>query len=258
MKIKNQLTNLDVGEVSFVDKGAIGEVFTVLKCVTGDASLENELINDVKKSGITESLKTLSDADFVGMMGGMMSRYQEINKGGDNMNEENIKAIIKSAMEESMTTVNKNFVAINKSVDELQKAVTSAEAKAKAKEDAMDGGVDDAEENEDGTKKVPNKKTKACATDSEDMKKVTKSIADLTGVVSEMAKALTVISDVKKSVDALTELKLDTVITDFTKRLETVENIENTTQQAKDDIAKGAGTGEKVVFWKSILTPKSE
>ena len=253
MKIKNQLTNLDVGEVSFVDKGAIGEVFTVLKCETGNASLENELINNVQKSGIAESLKGLSDTDFVGMMGSMMSRYQEINKGGDNdMNEEAIKAIIKSAMEESMTTVNKNFVAVNKSVDELQKAFKSKEdeAKAEASKDELDA---------EG-KKTANAKTKSLedlkAAQEEKDSKVTKSMEDLTNIVKSMAESLVTVS---KSVNGLTELKLDTVITDFTKRLETVEETENASNQGKDEIEKNAGDEKKVVFWKSILgNPEQE
>jgi len=257
--MSTQLTKLEIGEVSLVDRGAIGEVFSVIKC-EDENSINQELIDQVDENGvkvvkspkqsdvtnmtntniICDSLANMNDKDFVDIMDTMSSRYHEINKGGNKMNEEQVKEIIKSVVEEALTTVNKNFVSVNKSIDEIQKAVAlTAKEKAKAKadaEDKIDGGSDEDTEDENGKK----------------IKQVKKSVDSVIESMEDITKALNVVAEIKKSVDSIVELKLGETVSDLSKRLDKIENEESASNKLKDDVKKSEGAA-KVPFWKSVL-----
>lgn len=261
--MKNQLTDLDIGEVSLVDKGAIGEVFTVVKCE--DPTKTNELVSQLTKgmenNKIVESLNQMSNEDFVNTMESLISRYNEINKGGNDMNEDQIKEIVKSAMDETLSTINKNFASINKTIDEVQKACQDNNEKIKAcaepsnkktkrsktteedPEDATDGGSDEATEDANGKQ----------------IKTMKKSLDDLSNTVSTMSKALDAVASIKETVDKMAGLKLDESLSGITKRLDDIEKQENPSNSLQTDVNKGAGTGTpKEPFWKSILGVPSQ
>jgi DNA repair exonuclease SbcCD ATPase subunit len=234
MNQRHKLTGLEIGEVSFVDKGAIGEVFSIIKMEDPD-NPNQTVLKEFEANQICENLSKMTDNDFVGVMNNMMSRYHEINKGGNEMNEEQIKEIVKAAMGEVMESVNKNFASINKSIDEIQKAA-SAEADAKAKEEEE-------------------KKKKA---QEEEVGAVKKSLEDVTKSIGEINTALDAVAKMKEAVDGIA--KINETLADVSKRLENVEKMENPSNSVKTtDVNKSAGTGEKTVFWKSILgVPEQE
>lgn len=228
---KTKLTDLEVTEVSLVDRGAIGERFTVIK-----SEDPNSEVNSV-----VEFISKLNDVQFVDMMHQMMQRYNEINnpevnKGGIEMNEE-----VKKLFEDFISTVNKNFKAINDEISEIKKAknvamLTDEEEKSKKaqqeKEEAMQKEVSKISVIEDSVQKL-----------AESIEKMTTTLADVTAV--------------KETVDKMAGLKLDESLADITKRLETVEKMDTGSNQAKENVKKSAG-GDKEVFWKSFLTPSEE
>ena len=82
MNKQNILSELEIDEVSLVDKGAIGEIFTIIKA-------ENFKNSDL----VVQFINKLSNQEFVEVMNQMIERYNEINnnevnKGGIDMNEE--------------------------------------------------------------------------------------------------------------------------------------------------------------------------
>jgi len=229
-----RLTDLEVYEVSLVDKGAIGEVFTVIK----SEDENEELVNKITSGEICEQLQKMSDTDFVKVMGQMLDRYNKINpnvnKGGsEDMGADEIKALVAEVVGSAMDTVNKNFVAVNKSIDEIQKKMTEAPAK------------------EDEEKK---KAEEAKAKDGE----VTKAVTAIGEAVKGLGEAVSAISKslegVTAQVSKISEMKLDETLADVSKRLETIEKQENPSNgvDAGEEVQKGAGE-KKTVFWKSFV-----
>jgi len=236
-----RLTDLEVYEVSLVDKGAIGEVFTVIKSEDGNTELVDKLKEDDDE--ICRKLQTMTDAEFVKIMGQMMQRYnsinENVNKGGSGeMNEEAIKALVAEVVGSAMDSVNKNFVAVNKSIDEIQKKLN--EAPTQASEDDKKKKEEEAKEGEI---------TKAVA----DIGTAVKSLSDLVTSISKSLESVT--SQVQK----ISDMKLDETLADVSKRLETIEKQENPSNgvEVGEEVQKGAGE-KKEVFWKSFLTPVQE
>lgn len=233
-KGKTLLTELEVFEVSLVDKGAIGESFTVIKSEDPESK---EGINLVNKIDICEKLENMNDAEFVKIMGQMMNRYNSINKGGSKMNPDEIKSLVAEIVDSAMETVNKNFVAVNKTIDELQK---------KAKSDSIE------EEEEE-------KKKKEMQTSEEgEVAKAVNAIGDAVKKLSEAVGTITTsLEGVTSQVTKLSELKLDETLADVNKRLEAMEQAENPSNNAANgqevDVNKGK---KKEVFWKSFLEPQ--
>lgn len=235
-----RLTDLEVYEVSLVDKGAIGEVFTVIKSEDGNTELVDKLKEDDDE--ICRKLQTMTDAEFVKIMGQMMQRYnsinENVNKGGSGeMNEEAIKALVAEVVGSAMDSVNKNFVAVNKSIDEIQKKLN--EAPTQTSED--------------------DKKTEEEAKEGEIAKAVTDigtAVKSLSDLVTSISKSL---ESVTSQVQKISDMKLDETLADVSKRLETIEKQENPSNgvEVGEEVQKGAGE-KKEVFWKSFLTPVQE
>lgn len=235
-----RLTDLEVYEVSLVDKGAIGEVFTVIKSEDGNTELVDKLKEDDDE--ICRKLQTMTDAEFVKIMGQMMQRYnsinENVNKGGSGeMNEEAIKALVAEVVGSAMDSVNKNFVAVNKSIDEIQKKLN--EAPTQTSED--------------------DKKTEEEAKEGEIAKAVTDigtAVKSLSDLVTSISKSL---ESVTSQVQKISDMKLDETLADVSKRLETIEKQENPSNgvEVGEEVQKGAGE-KKEVFWKSFLMPVQE
>lgn len=235
-----RLTDLEVYEVSLVDKGAIGEVFTVIKSEDENTELVDKLKEDDDE--ICRKLQTMTDAEFVKIMGQMMQRYnlinENVNKGGSGeMNEEAIKALVAEVVGSAMDSVNKNFVAVNKSIDEIQKKLN--EAPTQTSED--------------------DKKTEEEAKEGEIAKAVTDigtAVKSLSDLVTSISKSL---ESVTSQVQKISDMKLDETLADVSKRLETIEKQENPSNgvEVGEEVQKGAGE-KKEVFWKSFLTPVQE
>jgi hypothetical protein len=229
---KNKLTSLEIGEVSFVDKGAIGESFSIIKMEDPDDS-DNAVLKNYQSSQICEALSKMSEDDFVDVMKNLMTRYHEINKGGNTMNEDQVKEIVKNIVGELAETFNKNFAQVNKSINEIQKsAQAEADEKAKAEEE---------------------KKKKAQA---DEVGAVKKSLEDVTKSVSEINEALNTVAKMKESVDGIS--KISESIAEISKRLDNIEKMENPSNAVKEGVAKGAEEGTKTVFWKSLLGNQSQ
>ena len=235
-----RLTELEVSEVSLVDRGAIGEVFTVIK-----SENENEdLVNKIKNDDVCEQLQKLTDAEFVKIMGQMMQKYNSINnvnKGGSEMDPEAIKTLIAEVIGTTMETVNKNFVAVNKSIDEIQKKLT--EAPATPTEDDEKKKADEA--------KVKNETVTKAVTD------IGEAVKGLGEAVSGITKSL---KDVTDQVQKISDMKIDEAISGVTKRLETIEKLENPSngvEAGNEDIKKNEGN-KKVPFWKSFVGSDEE
>lgn len=230
-KGKTLLTELEVFEVSLVDKGAIGESFTVIKSEDPESK---EGINLVNKIDICEKLENMNDAEFVKIMGQMMNRYNSINKGGSKMNPDEIKSLVAEIVDSAMETVNKNFVAVNKTIDELQK---------KAKSDSI-------EEEE--------KKKEMQASEEGEVTKAVNAIGDAVKKLGEAVGTITTSLDgVTSQVTKLSELKLDETLADVNKRLEAMEQAENPSNNAANGQEVDVNKGEKKeVFWKSFLEPQ--
>lgn len=229
-KGKTFLTELEVFEVSLVDKGAIGESFTVIKSEDPESK---EGINLVNKIDICEKLENMNDADFVKIMGQMMNKYNSINKGGSKMNPDEIKSLVAEIVDSAMETVNKNFVAVNKTIDEIQR---------KAEADLL-------KEKEEKQKKVE---------DSEE--EVVKAVNDIGEAVKKLGETVTTITTslegVTSQVTKISELKLDETLNDVNKRLESMEQLENPSNNAANGEDVDVSKGGKKVFWKSFLEPQ--
>jgi len=235
-----RLTDLEVYEVSLVDKGAIGEVFTVIKSEDGNTELVDKLKEDDDE--ICRKLQTMTDAEFVKIMGQMMQRYnsinENVNKGGSGeMNEEAIKALVAEVVGSAMDSVNKNFVAVNKSIDEIQKKLNEVPTQA----------------SEDDKKKEEEAKEGEIAKAVTDIGTAVKSLSDLVTSISKSLESVT--SQVQK----ISDMKLDETLADVSKRLETIEKQENPSNgvEVGEEVQKGAGE-KKEVFWKSFLMPVQE
>jgi methyl-accepting chemotaxis protein len=220
---KNKLTDLEVREVSFVTRGAIGEKFTVIKSEDGEVT-----------KGLSQQLNGLSDQEFTNVMRQMMQRYNEINnknpvnKGGNNDMEE-----IKKMLEGFMDTVNKNFIEVNKAVENLkEKAKADEKADEKAKADEA---------------------VKKSAEAQKNVEDLSKAVGELTKTFSEVAKTVEGLAALKDTVEKIAGLKLDETLTDVQKRLDTIEKAENPSNQPKDKVNKTDGDTPKTPFWKSIL-----
>lgn len=228
---KTKLTDLEVNEVSLVDRGAIGEQFTVIKSEDQDSGV----------SSVVEFINKLEDEQFVDMMHQMMQRYNEINnpevnKGGIEMNEE-----VKKMFEDFITTVNKNFKAINDEVAEIKKASC--------------GGSKEEDEEMKKAKMAQKEKEEAMQNEIKKIADIEASIQKLSETIEKMTASLNDATALKETVDKMAELKVDETLADLTKRLETVEKTDIGSNQPKDTVAKSE---EKKVFWKSFLGAPEE
>lgn len=234
----NILTNLEINEVSFVDRGAIGERFSIIKMDDPDA--DESVTKNYNATQICENLSKMQDDDFIGVMSNMMTRYNEINKGGSTEMERDeiiqlITETVTKSVTASMETVNKNFSAINKSIDDIKA------------------------EKEDPKKADPKK---ADATDNEDVKEVKKSVGEIVSSVSALAKSVgemsTALGNIAQVTKGLTDADIPGTLADVSKRLENIESIENPANGVGGEIKKNAGEGVKEPFWKSFYTPTQE
>lgn len=216
---RNILSELEIDEVSLVDRGAIGETFTIIKA-------ENFKNSDL----IVQFINKLSNQEFVEVMNQMIERYNEINnnevnKGGIDMNEE-----IKKLFEDFMETVNKNFKAVYEEIAEIKKVSETEKAEKEVNDnevlkDAKDKETDKLTEVEERVSKL-----------SDSLEKITQSV-----------------DKVKESVDKLSEMNLNDTISDLKKRLETLESQDLGSNQLKDEVNKSEET-KSVPFWKSFFT----
>jgi len=224
---RNILSELEINEVSLVDRGAIGETFTIIKA-------ENFKNSDL----IVQFINKLSNQEFVEVMNQMIERYNEINnnevnKGGIDMNEE-----IKKLFEDFMETVNKNFKAVYEEIAEIKK-VSETE---KAEKEVNDNDV---------LKDAKDKETDKLTEVEERVNKLSDSLEKITQSLSKIDK-------VKESVDKLSEMNLNDTISDLKKRLETLESQDLGSNQLKDEVNKSEET-KSVPFWKSFFTlPENE
>jgi len=219
---RNILSELEINEVSLVDRGAIGETFTIIKA-------ENFKNSDL----IVQFINKLSNQEFVEVMNQMIERYNEINnnevnKGGIDMNEE-----IKKLFEDFMETVNKNFKAVYEEIAEIKK-VSETE---KAEKEVNDNDV---------LKDAKDKETDKLTEVEERVNKLSDSLEKITQSLSKIDK-------VKESVDKLSEMNLNDTISDLKKRLETLESQDLGSNQLKDEVNKSEET-KSVPFWKSFFT----
>lgn len=223
----NQLTELEVFEISLVDRGAIREVFTVIKSENN----KDDLVNDYNSTAIVESISKMSNDEFISIMKNLMSRYEEINKGGKSMNEE-IKKFVEDLFAGSMETVNKNFVSINKAIDNIQDSVSKVATASEEIKKAASAEKTEAEKKKEEELKMEADRKKA---EEAKLSEVSKTV---TSMVESLQKFETTISELQSTKDAVE------------KRLVEVEKQENTSNQLKDDVAKDAA---KVPFWKSVI-----
>lgn len=216
---QNILSELEIEEVSLVDRGAIGETFTIIKA-------ENFKNSDL----VVQFINELSNQEFVEVMNQMIERYNEINnnevnKGGIDMNEE-----IKKLFEDFMETVNKNFKAVYEEIAEIKKVSETEKAEKE---------VNDNEVLKDAKDKETDKLTEV----EEKVSKLSDSIEKITQSIDK----------VKESVDKLSEMNLNDTISDLKKRLETIESQDLGSNQLKDEVNKSEET-KSVPFWKSFFT----
>lgn len=216
---QNILSELEIEEVSLVDRGAIGETFTIIKA-------ENFKNSDL----VVQFINELSNQEFVEVMNQMIERYNEINnnevnKGGIDMNEE-----IKKLFEDFMETVNKNFKAVYEEIAEIKKVSETEKAEKE---------VNDNEVLKDAKDKETDKLTEV----EEKVSKLSDSIEKITQSIDK----------VKESVDKLSEMNLNDTISDLKKRLETIETQDLGSNQLKDEVNKSEET-KSVPFWKSFFT----
>lgn len=224
---RNILSELEIDEVSLVDRGAIGETFTIIKA-------ENFKNSDL----VVQFINELSNQEFVEVMNQMIERYNEINnnevnKGGIDMNEE-----IKKLFEDFMETVNKNFKAVYEEIAEIKKVSETEKAEKE---------VNDNEVLKDAKDKETDKLTE-----------VEEKVSKLSDSLEKITQSLSKIDKVKESVDKLSEMNLNDTISDLKKRLETIESQDLGSNQLKDEVNKSEET-KSVPFWKSFFTlPENE
>ena len=222
MNKQNILSELEIDEVSLVDKGAIGEIFTIIKA-------ENFKNSDL----VVQFINKLSNQEFVEVMNQMIERYNEINntevnKGGIDMNEE-----IKKLFEDFMETVNKNFKAVYEEISEIKKVSETEKAEKE---------VNDSEVLEDAKDKETDKLTE-----------IEERVSKLSDSLEKITQSLSKIDKVKESVDKLSEMNLNDTISDLKKRLETIELQDLGSNQLKDEVNKSEET-KSAPFWKSFFT----
>lgn len=222
MNKQNILSELEIDEVSLVDRGAIGETFTIIKA-------ENFKNSDL----VVQFINKLSNQEFVEVMNQMIERYNEINnnevnKGGIDMNEE-----IKKLFEDFMETVNKNFKAVYEEISEIKKVSETEKAEKE---------VNDNEVLKDATAKETDKLTE-----------VEEKVSKLSDSLEKITQSLSKIDKVKESVDKLSEMNLNDTISDLKKRLETIELQDLGSNQLKDEVNKSEET-KSAPFWKSFFT----
>lgn len=221
---RNILSELEIDEVSLVDRGAIGETFTIIKA-------ENFKNSDL----VVQFINELSNQEFVEVMNQMIERYNEINnnevnKGGIDMNEE-----IKKLFEDFMETVNKNFKAVYEEIAEIKKVSETEKAEKEVNDNEV---LKDAKDKEtDKLTEVEEKVSKL----SDSLEKITQSV-----------------DKVKELVDKMSEMNLNDTISDLKKRLETIESQDLGSNQLKDEVNKSEET-KSVPFWKSFfILPENE
>jgi uncharacterized coiled-coil DUF342 family protein len=222
MNKQNILSDLEINEVSLVDKGAIGEIFTIIKA-------ENFKNSDL----VVQFINKLSNQEFVEVMNQMIERYNEINnnevnKGGIDMNEE-----IKKLFEDFMETVNKNFKAVYEEIAEIKKVSETEKAEKE---------VNDNEVLKDAKDKETDKLTE-----------IEERVSKLSDSLEKITQSLSKIDKVKESVDKLSEMNLNDTISDLKKRLETIESQDLGSNQLKDEVNKSEET-KSAPFWKSFFT----
>lgn len=207
-----------------------------------EEELNSPLGNTIEKKQdlekLVSKLDTITISDFMSIMSNMMHKYNSINsrvnKGGSkSMNPDEIKGLVAEVVGTAMDTVNKNFVAVNKAIDEIQQKVCDPKN--------MD---DKAKKAEDTTDEV-----------TKSINVIGESVKGLADSVSAITKSLV---EVSEKVSKLSEAKIDETIADVSKRLEAIEKQENPSNDAsgKEDVNKNTGD-KKEVIWKSFA-PKSE
>lgn len=224
---QNILSDLEINEVSLVDKGAIGEIFTIIKA-------ENFKNSDL----VVQFINKLNNQEFVEVMNQMIDRYNEINnnevnKGGIDMNEE-----IKKLFGDFMETVNKNFKAVYEEISEIKKVSEAEKVEKEVKDDEV---VED---------------VKAKETDK--LTEVEEKVSKLSDSLEKITQSLSTIDKVKESVDKMSEMNLNDTVSDLKKRLETIELQDLGSNQLKDEVNKSEET-KSGPFWKSFFTlPEDE
>jgi tetrahydromethanopterin S-methyltransferase subunit B len=226
-KIPTRLTELQVNEVSLVSKGAIGEVFSIMK--------SDEEPVEKGTTDVVSVIQGMPDQQFVSTMKQMMDRYQQINKnmGGSKMERDEIVGLVADVIAKSMETVNSNFAKINKSIDDIEKKVAKP-AKSKAPADDPDGGVD--EDTEDAAEKA--KEAKEAKVKQEQVKKSVDSIGEavksLAETVGAISKSMEGIAAIGETVKKMAEETLPGIST----RVEAIEK-----QEQPPAGVDGVGTG---------------
>jgi len=244
---KHKLTKIDVNEVSLVDRGAIGEVFSIIK--SENLNKENiekflkqyynqsQTVNKTSNSSSSElinKLKDLNEDEFVTAMQDLLKKYEEINKneGGNNeMNEKEVQEIVTKAIQDSLAPLSENFKEVNKSVKSLSDEINKV--KESVKEDP---------------KKDPKDSTKESKGDSKTGDKdgdVAKAMNAMSSALDNMVTKLGVVNDIQKSVS------------DITEKVEAISKSANPSNLAPDaDPAKSTVTKSQEVKWKSFVTPQ--
>ncbi len=218
---RNILSELEIDEVSLVDRGAIGETFTIIKA------------ENFKNSDLVQFINELSNQEFVEVMNQIIERYNEINnnevnKGGIDMNEE-----IKKLFEDFMETVNKNFKAVYEEIAEIKKVSETEKAEKE---------VNDNEVLKDAKDKETDKLTE-----------VEEKVSKLSDSLEKITQSLSKIDKVTELVDKMSEMNLNDTISDLKKRLETLESQDLGSNQLKDEVNKSEET-KSAPFWKSFFT----
>lgn len=277
----NKLTNLDINEVSLVNKGAIREVFSIIKSedavdiqkilkeengkwfvysrdgskklggpydTKDEATKRLQQIEYFKEKGvhkdddsdICKKLSELTDSDFVDIMKSMMQRYNQINKGGTNMDpevkkyiDEQITKSVSEAVTTALETINSNFAKINKSIDEISESVEKKKTLTPEEQVKLD---------EEKKKKEEEAKKSADG--------ITKSMEETSKVVKSLAESMQILET------SITKVADSTA--DIAKRLDTIEKQDNKSNQLNQDDIHKNDDGKKVPFWKSILGDPSQ
>ena len=266
---KQILTDIEVVEVSLVDRGAIGEVFTLIKSEDSilDENVEKRIVQQ-------EGEYFVFSEDGSKKLGGpyktkeeALMRLKEVEhfKNVNKLSNEEIASVLekmdnnefinimnqmmlrykelnkseggtnmdelKTMFEEFMNTVNTNFSQVNKAVDELQEVTKKLqeETVTKSQLDEMNA--------------VKNTETVA---KMDETTNVIKSFVDnITSKMDELAKGLGTVTDLVTKFESL-----NSSVEELKEKVTKIESMENNSNALVSDVAKSE---TKTVFWKSIL-----
>lgn len=281
-QIPTELFDLEVNEVSYVGKGAIGETFSIIKSeeviekilreeggkwyvysedgskklggpydTQGEAEKRLEQVEYFKhvnkddgvqkaSSDIVKAIQGLADQEFVSIMEQMITRYDQINKneGGTDMEKSEIVQLVTEVCTEvigkSMETVNKNFVAVNKAIDEIQTKVVEVIEKTAEPEPKPAPKPE-----EDEVKKA--------------ISEMGQSVKELAGVVGTIGKSLEGMATLQSQVTKM----VDETLPGISARVEAIEKQE----QPANNLQPGDETGEvkkSSLRWPSFSAPAAE